>query len=88
MYNLIEYSDNYSKTPGILWKHYKDEPAAGNYGDIANFNARNNTNNSFMTAKTGNNGTKRVGIMVALKYLSNFSLGMYLINCEINLDIN
>ena len=25
MYNLIEYSDNYSKTSGILWKYYKDE---------------------------------------------------------------
>ena len=24
MYNLIEYSDNYSKTSGILWKYYKD----------------------------------------------------------------
>ena len=26
MYNLIEYSDNYSKTPGSLWQYYKDEP--------------------------------------------------------------
>ena len=26
MYNLIEYSDNYSKTSGSLWKYYKDEP--------------------------------------------------------------
>ena len=26
MYNLIEYSDNYSKTSGILWQYYKDEP--------------------------------------------------------------
>ena len=24
-YNLIEYSDNYSKTSGSLWKHYRDE---------------------------------------------------------------
>ena len=24
MYNLIEYSDNYSKTSGILWQYYKD----------------------------------------------------------------
>ena len=24
MYNLIEYSDNYSKTSSILWKYYKD----------------------------------------------------------------
>ena len=25
MYNLIKYSDNYSKTFGNLWQHYKDE---------------------------------------------------------------
>ena len=25
MYNLIEYSDNYSKTSGSLWQYYKDE---------------------------------------------------------------
>ena len=26
MYNLLEYSDNYSKTSGSLWQYYKDEP--------------------------------------------------------------
>ena len=26
MYNLIEYSDNYSKTSGSLWQYYKDKP--------------------------------------------------------------
>ena len=26
MYNLIEYSNNYSKTSGSLWKYYKDDP--------------------------------------------------------------
>ena len=26
MYNLIEYSDNYSKTSGNLWQYYRDEP--------------------------------------------------------------
>ena len=26
MYNLIEYSDTYSKTSGNLWQYYKDEP--------------------------------------------------------------
>ena len=25
MYNLIEYSNNYSKTSGNLWQHYRDE---------------------------------------------------------------
>ena len=26
MYNLVEYSDNYSKTPESLWQYYKDDP--------------------------------------------------------------
>ena len=26
MYNLIEYSNNYSKTSGNLWQYYRDEP--------------------------------------------------------------
>ena len=26
MYNMIEYSDNYSKTSGSLWQYYKDYP--------------------------------------------------------------
>ena len=40
-----------------------------------------------ITGQTGNNGTKNVNIVVPLKYVSNFrrTLGMSLINCEINL---
>ena len=30
MHNLIEYSDNYSKTSGSLWKYCKEIPAADN----------------------------------------------------------
>ena len=26
IYNLIEYSDNYSKTSASLWQYYKDDP--------------------------------------------------------------
>ena len=26
MYNLVEYSNNYSKTSGSLWQYYKDDP--------------------------------------------------------------
>ena len=29
MYNLIVYSNNYSKTSGNLWQYYRDEPALG-----------------------------------------------------------
>ena len=30
MYNLIEYSDNYSKASGTLWQYYKEIPAINN----------------------------------------------------------
>ena len=42
MCNLIEYSDNYSKTSRSLWKYCKDIPALNN-GNIVNFNEANNT---------------------------------------------
>ena len=34
MYNLMEYSDNYSKTPGSLWQYYTNEPFINNNGAI------------------------------------------------------
>ena len=37
MYNLKEYSDNYSKTAGSLWQYCKDMPAANNNDDIVDF---------------------------------------------------
>ena len=91
MYNLIEYSDNYSKTSGSLWQYCKDIPAVDNNNSIADF-AENNLTDSFnfkvkMTGQTGDDGTKNVKIMVRLKYISNFwrALEMPSINCEINL---
>ena len=91
MHNLIEYSDNYAKTTGSLWKYCKDIPARNANNEIIVFDA-NNTTDSFnfkakITGKTGNNGTKDAEIMVPLKYLSNFwrTLEMRLINCEVNL---
>ena len=90
MYNLIEYSDNYSKTSGSLWQYCKDIPAVDNNASV-NF-AENDLVDSFnvkvkMTGQTGDDGTKNVEIMVSLKHLSNFwrTLEMPLINCEINL---
>ena len=29
MYNLLEYSKNYSKTTGSFWNYYRDEPNSG-----------------------------------------------------------
>ena len=43
MYNLIEYSDNYSKTSGSLWQYCKDLPAVNNNGNIVDFNGTNAT---------------------------------------------
>ena len=33
MYNLIEYSDNFSKTSGSLWQYCKEIPAVNNNGN-------------------------------------------------------
>ena len=76
MYNLIEYSDNYSKASGILLQYFRDEPALADNGGITDFN-EDNVTNSFkikdkVTGKTGNSGTKYVERMLPLKYLSNF----------------
>ena len=91
MYNLIEYSDDYSKTSGSLWQYCKDIPAIDDNNAIVNLN-NNNLTDSFnfkvkMTGQTGDNGTKPIEIIVPLKYLSNFwrTLEMPLINSEINL---
>ena len=35
IYNLKEYSDNYSKTSGILWQYCRDEPALADDSTIA-----------------------------------------------------
>ena len=90
MYNLIEYSDNYSKPLGSLWQYCKDIPAADDDNPIVNF-TNNNLTNSFnfkakMTGQTGDDGTKNVEIMVPIKYLSYFwrTLEMLLINREVN----
>ena len=91
MYDLIEYSDNYSKTSGSLWECCKDIAAVNNCNPTVNF-AENNLTDSFnfkekMTGQTGDDGTENVEIMVPLKYLSNFwrTLEIPLINCEIDL---
>ena len=71
MYNLIEYSDKYSKTSGSLLQYCKDIPAAYNNGAIVNFK-ENNLTDSFnfkvkMTGQTGDHGIKNVELMVLLK---------------------
>ena len=82
MYNLIEYSDNYSKTCGSLWQYYKTDPD-DNITQSESFKSRIKIIGK--TPAAGN--TKDVEIIVPLKYLSSFwrTLEIPLINCEVNL---
>ena len=94
MYNLVEYSDNYSDTSGSLWqfKRYEIE------GDVdltldANHIPHNSSSfkyKSSFVGNTENNGRKNgVKIAIPLKYLSNFwrSLEIPLINCKVELSL-
>ena len=54
IYNLIEYSDNYSKTYGSLWQYCKEIPAIDDDWDIVDFNGPNATDSfNFKTKITG-----------------------------------
>ena len=94
MYNLIEYSDVYSKISGSLWQYYRDVPALNTNAEIIDFSAHDNNSNSFkfkqqITGQTGYGDTKDVEIMVPLKYLINSckTLEMPLINCKISFQL-
>ena len=89
MYNLIEYSNNYSKTFESLWQHCKEIPAVNDNADFVAFRAANATESfnfkAKTTGRTGENGINNVKIMLPLKYLSNLwgTLEMPLINFEV-----
>ena len=57
--NLIEYSDNYSKTSGSLCQYCKKIRAVNNNGNIVDFNGANATDlfnfKSKITGQTDNN---------------------------------
>ena len=80
IYNLIEYSDNYSETSGRLWQYCKDIPAVNNNNAIVDFtNAHITASFNFkakMTSQTDVNRIKDVEIMVPI------------INSEVNLILN
>ena len=88
MYNLIEYSDNYSDTSGSLWQFKRDEIEGDVNLTVDDNHIPNNLSSfkyksSFITNRNG------VNIAVSLKYLSNFwrSLEMSLINCKVELSL-
>ena len=81
MYNLIEYSGNYSKASGSLWKYCRDEP--NNFiTEPESFKFK-----SKFLDNTNNAGIIDAKIAVPLKYFSNFwrTPEIPLINREINL---
>ena len=75
MYNLLEYSKNYSKTTGSFWSYYRDEPNSGANNNI-NYSTNDSKSFDYKTSITGklegNNTEKEVEIVVPLKHLSNF----------------
>ena len=89
MYNLIEYSDNYSDTSRSLWNFKRDEIT--NNADVTNDNnAPSFKYKANLIGNTGIDGTKNgVKIVVPLKYLSNFwrSLEIPLINCKVDFSL-
>ena len=96
MYNLIEYSDNYSDTSGSLWQFKRDEQPIDNNGAFINITAENSSSFKYKSKFIGNtnaDGANRkkenVKIAVPLKYLSNFwrSLEMSLINYKVEISL-
>ena len=76
MYNLIEYSDNYSDKSGSLWQFKTDESPIDNNGNPVNV-AMNNSSSfkykSSILGKTAAHGIlKNLKLAIPLKYLSNF----------------
>ena len=94
MYNLIEYSNNYSDTSGSLWKFKRDEVPA-NDADLSINNSQSFRDKTALLEKTANDvnntnsSVKDAKKVAPLKYLSNFwrSLEMPLINCKVYLEL-
>ena len=84
MYNLIEYSKNYSKTSGTLWSYYK--------GILSNpiTNSESFRYETSITRKISDDkNTIEVEFSLLLKHLSNFwrTSDLPVINCEVSLTL-
>ena len=89
MYNLTEYTDNYSDSSGSLWQ-FKTGEVTNNAGVTNDDNTPSFKYKASITDNTEADGTKNgVKIAVPLKYLSNFwrSLEMPVINCKVELSL-
>ena len=95
IYNLIEYSDNYSDTSGSLWQ-FKRHEVPNNNADLTIDNSQSFKYKAALVGKTANavtntnSSVKNTKIVVPLTDLSNFRrlLEMPLINCKIHLELN
>ena len=94
MYNLIEYSDNYSDTSESLWQFKWDEVPVYN-ADLTIDNSQSFKYKAALLRKTTNHNDRKsfvkgTKIVVPLKYLSNFwrCLEMPLINFKVYLELN
>ena len=99
MYNLIEFSDNYSDTSGSLWQFKRDKPPANNENlNVNNKDFFNSESFKYKAAPVGkisdyvnpNSFVENTKIVVLLKYLRNFwrPLQEQLINCKSHLELN
>ena len=68
MYNLIEYSENYSKASGSLWQYCNDIPTVDDDSSIVNFKELMLLFNfkAQITGQSGNDRTRKVETMVLL----------------------
>ena len=104
MYNLIEYSDNYSDSAASLYNFKRQEPLANNanstVADSSSFKYKsdllrypsNSTVNNNVRALPANTNTewKNAQVIVPLKYVSSFfrSLELPLINTKLYIELN
>ena len=97
MYNLIEYSSNYSETTRSLWFYSKDEATnfnndIENTDDFKSFEYKAKLLGNTVAQPAPNQAyriLKNVAIALPLTYLNNFwrSLEMPLINCKVELKL-
>ena len=99
MYNLLEYSDNYSLTSGSMCNYHRDEVSDdGNENNAADsyriINNKTTTSRSFeyktkiIRSTSNNNSRLNVEVVVLLKYLSSFWRSLDFPNCKIGLDLS
>ena len=92
MYNLIEYSNNNSKTSKNLWNYYRDQPnrGVGGKNNHVDYSIKDSKSLDCKTSITGklesiNTGKENAKIFFPLKNLGNF---WGTLDCEINLILN